>query len=358
MASMRVLFVAPHRPGRSPSQRFRFEQYLDDLKSQGLNVELSFLISAEDDKVFYTPGKLLSKARIFFKSYQKRKADLRRIHEFDAVYVQREAFMTGNTFFEEGVAKSKAKLIFDFDDSIWLQNVSDANKYLNFLKNPEKTAKIISLADEVVAGNQYLADYALQYNQNVRIIPTTIDTEGYQRENLPERDYVTIGWSGSVTTIQHFRYALDVLKRVKDKYGDRVKIKVIGDANYSNTELGVQGIGWKEATEVHELSEFDIGIMPLPNDLWANGKCGLKGLQYMALEIPTIMSPVGVNSEIIDDGKNGFLADAEDEWFEKICRLVDDEALRKQLGKAGRQTVIDRYSVEANKPLYRQLFLS
>ena len=96
--------------------------------------------------------------------------------------------------------------------------------------------------------------------------------------------------------------------------------------------------------------------MPLPNDEWSKGKCGLKGLQYMGMAIPTVMSPVGVNTDIIDDGENGFLADSEDEWVDKLSQLIEDKMLRTRIGISGRKTVVDNYSVEANKHKYLELF--
>ncbi len=354
---MRILFIAQHRPQRSPSQRFRFEQYLDHFASQGIHYDFSYLIDEEDDKVFYAKGNLRKKAAIVLKSWQRRMKDVKRADTYDIIFVQREAFMTGTTFFERSFANSKAKLVFDFDDSIWLHNVSDANRYLNFLKNPQKTASIIALADHVIAGNEYLAAFAKGRNHNVSIIPTTIDTESYvpgQRQN--DQGPVTIGWSGSITTIQHFNLAEATLKRLKAKYKDRIAIKVIGDANYRNEALDVQGIGWSAATELDDLRSMDIGIMPLPDDEWAQGKCGLKGLQYMALGIPTIMSPVGVNKQIIEDGSNGFLASEEDTWFEKLSLLIDHPELRTRLGEAGRATVEEAYSVKANADKYSSVF--
>lgn len=355
---MKVLFVAQHRPMRSPSQRFRFEQYLDALSENGIEWEFSYLLDAKDDKLLYTPGKIGAKARILFQSFAKRKRDLQQLDQYDVVFVQREAFMTGSTFFETAVAKSEAALVFDFDDSIWLQNVSAANRYLNFLKNPEKTSKIIAMSDAVVAGNEYLADYARQFNQNVRIIPTTIDTEKYRRVPQPQSEVITIGWSGSITTIQHFEFALPFLADLKKKYGKKLAIKVIGDPNYRNLPLGIEGIAWTEASEIEELSTFDIGIMPLPDDEWAKGKCGLKGLQYMALSIPTIMSPVGVNASIIDHDRNGMLADTTEDWIASIESLIADREKRLEMGAAGRQTVVDHYSVQAMTPAYLDLFHS
>lgn len=352
----KVLFLTLHRPNRSPSQRFRFEQYLQVLKENGFECEFSYLLNEKDDTVFYKKGHLFTKGLIVLKSISKRLKELFNVSRYDIIFIQRECFMLGSSFFERQFSKSGAKIIFDFDDSIWLQNVSDANKTFAWLKNPDKTSKIISYSNLIFAGNQYLKDYALQFNDNVEIIPTTIDTVEYQKVNLPKSEKVVIGWSGSITTIQHFEYALSVLKKIKVKYKDTVVLKVIGDANYVNSELGIKGLGWNKQTELADLSTFDIGIMPLPDDEWANGKCGLKGLQYMALAIPTIMSPVGVNTEIIQDGKNGFLASSEDEWLDRLSILIESKELRQQIGTAGRKTVVEKYSVEANKQKYLNLF--
>jgi glycosyltransferase involved in cell wall biosynthesis len=379
MKRKRILFIAAHRPDRSPSQRFRFEQYLDHLKQNGFDYDYSWLISEKDDKRFYSPGNLRTKVLILIKSWWKRKKDAWRASDYDVVFVQREAFMTGSTRFEKKFAKSGAKLVFDFDDAIWNLDTSDANKKFEWLKNPGKTAEIISMSHLVIAGNQYLANYAKRHNKNVVIIPTTIDLKEYDRsgylsyraesrgdvENAPslsdfdsaqsDKVKITIGWSGSLTTIKHFEFAVPFLREIKKKYGDKVSIKVIGDPNYSNEELGVKALAWKKEDEVKELSTFDIGIMPLPDDEWAKGKCGLKGLQYMALGIPTIMSPVGVNTEIIRDGENGMLATTTEEWVSKLDQLIASASLRKQIGSAAIQTVRDKYSVDAWKNSYVQL---
>ncbi len=352
----KILFVAPLYKDRSPSQRFRFEQYIEFLEENNWECHYSSLITPETDKLFYSKGNSLKKMILVMKFFYKRLKDVINSNNYDIIYVQREACFIGITIFEKYFAK-KSKLIFDFDDSIWLPNVSNANKKFDWLKNANKIKKIISYSSVVFAGNEYLKQFALNYNNNVEIIPTTIDTEEYKRIKT-ENKKIIIGWSGSITTIQHFEYALNFLKRIKGKYKEKIEIKVIGDANYNNKELNVNGIAWSKETEIVDLSSFDIGIMPLPNDEWAKGKCGLKGLQYMALEIATIMSPVGVNTEIIKDGKNGFLADTESEWFEKLSLLIENKGLREKLGKIGRKTVLDKYSVDANKNKYLDIFNS
>ena len=357
MKNKKILFIASHRKDRSPGQRYRFEQYFNFLQENGYDCELSFFLTAEDDAVFYSSGNIFQKFLITIKSAKKRMKDVKRANDFDIVFVQREAFMTGSTYFERGFRKSSAKMVFDFDDSVWLLDTSDANKIWQWMKSAKKTSRIIEMSDLIFAGNQYLADYALGFNKNVRIIPTTIDTKKFIRtDEYKNNESICIGWSGSHTTIKHFEAAVPFLKKIKQKYGDKICFKVMGDPVYENKELDIKGIPWSSETEVPVISGFDIGIMPLPDDQWVKGKCGLKGLSYMALEVPTIMSAVGVNPSIITDGENGFLATTDEEWVAKISLLIDSFDLRKKLGSNGRRTVEDRYSVESQKNNYLNAF--
>ena len=276
--------------------------------------------------------------------------------DYDIVFVQREALQLGTAFFERAVSRSRARLVFDFDDAIWLQNVSDANRRLAWLKNPDKTAELISMADLVMAGNPHLADYASDFSERSRWCRRPSTRSAYVRESRsPSGEAICIGWSGSMTTIQHFDLMIPVLRRLGERYGNSVRFKVIGDGRYRHDELGIRGQDWNAETEVSDLSDIDIGVMPLPDDEWARGKCGLKGLQYMALGIPTVMSPVGVNTEIIDDGVNGLLAGDEDEWLTKLTSLIESDDLRSDLGRAGRETVEQRYSVRSQRERYLSL---
>jgi len=350
----RVLFLAPHRLNRSPSQRYRFEQYIPFLEQHNFQCHLSYVISEKDDKLFYSEGNSFNKLWILIKAIFIRIKDTFRYNDYDIVFVQREAIMIGSSYFEKRIKRSRAKYIFDFDDSIWLMDTSDGNKKYEWLKNPEKTIRNIRYADMVFAGNTYLANYARSCNTHVKIIPTTIDTD-FHKPIAKKNDKLIIGWIGSHTTIKHFEYALEFLAIIKKKY-PQLEIRVVGDEEYINESLNIKGIAWSSATEVELINTFSIGIMPLPDDEWAKGKCGLKGLSYMACEVPTIMSPVGVNTEIIEHGKNGFLTSSTNEWIDCLSRLIESPELRESMGKAGRQTVLEKYSVLSQQQNYLNAF--
>ncbi len=354
----RILYIVQHRFDRSPGQRYRCEQYIPFLEANGFECVYSpILISAEEDYSLYY-GSYFQKLTLFIKGILRRIKDVIRAKYFDIIFIYREAFMTGTTVFEKLLRRSGAKIIFDFDDAIWNNDVSEGNKKLSWLKRPEKTNDIIALADLVFAGNQYLYNHAQQFNKHIVVVPSTIDLNYYQLppKNSSQQVAVTIGWSGSLTTIEHFKTIIPVLKKLKEKFKNKIAFKIFGVPEYKNEDLQIQGIAWTPETEVQEISSFDIGIMPLPDNEWSRGKCGMKGLQYMALEVATVMSPVGVNKEIIQDGENGFLASSEEEWIQKLSLLIESKELRNSLEKAGRKTVEEKYSSLAIRNNYLQYF--
>ena len=356
MAAKRILFIAHHRKGRSPSQRFRFEQFESYFEQEGFECHSSHIISEQDDRALYAPGHYIQKSLILITCFFKRCRDLFKLKHYDLLFIQREAFI-GTAFFERLFKRAGKPIVFDFDDAIWLLDISEGNKRFAFLKRPHKTAGIIALADTVIAGNEYLAAYARKFNTKVLVIPTTLNTNDFKPlEPTVRKDAVCIGWTGSHTTIKHFELAIPVLKRLKDKYGDGVYFKVIG-ATPNDTETGPLNLhAWRAETEIADIQELDIGIMPLPDDEWSKGKCAFKGLQYMALGIPAVMSAVGVNKELISDGKNGYLAMDEEAWFSKLCVLIENAELRKRIGAEGRKTIIANYSLDAWKQEYLRLF--
>ena len=356
MAAKRILFIALHRKGRSPSQRFRFEQYERYFEEQGYVCDSSHIISERDDRILYAPGHYLQKLLILMSCFVKRCSDFLKLNRYDLIFIQREAFI-GTTLFERLYKLSGKPIVFDFDDAIWLLDISEGNKHFAFLKRPQKTATIVRLADMVIAGNDFLAEYARRFNTRVVTIPTTLNTSEFKPvDRALVKNTVCIGWTGSLTTIKHFELAIPVLKRLKDKYGERLSFKVIGATPSFTNGLDLNPHAWSAENEIEDIRDIDIGIMPLPNDEWSKGKCAFKGLQYMAMGIPAVMSAVGANSVLIDDGVNGYLATHEEEWFDKLSRLIDNPELRKKLGFQGRKTIVDRYSMDVFKKDYINMF--
>lgn len=353
----KVLIICVYPRDKAPAQRFRIEQYIDYLSKNGFHFTFSSLLSEKEYSYFHKKGNYFKKMRIVLRGILKSYKEFKKASSYDLIFLSRESFILGTSYFERKFAKA-SKMIYDFDDAIWITAISKNNKVFGFLKNQNKTHRIIEKSTLVFAGNPFLADYARQFNKNVVIVPTTIDTELYIPAPAEDKLKVCIGWSGSFSTIAHFNTCTEALKAIKTKYGERIYFKVIGSGDYSNDELDIQGIAWKKETEIIELQEIDIGIMPLPDTEWAKGKCGLKGLQYMALAIPTIMSPVGVNSKIIVQEVNGFLAKGTDQWVKYLSLLIDSAELRRTVGQKGRKTVVATYSVNANKDLYLKYFNS
>lgn len=345
----RLLYIAPHRPNRSPGQRFRFEQYINFLESKGISITYSYLLNARNDKQFYQRGNYFLKLWITLKGFIIRLFDVIRASKFDYIIIYREAHFLGFSIFEKWLSHRKAATIFDFDDAIWLNDISESNKNLSWLKSSTKTAKIAKHVNVVSVGNSFLAKYASQFNKNVVIIPTTIDTNIYKYRGARSTKIVTIGWIGSYTTLKHFQSAIPMLKTVKQKYAERIDFKVIIDINYNVPELNLTSTKWNANTELAELNKIDIGIMPLPNDEWSQGKCGFKGIQYMSLGIATVMSPVGVNIDIIEHNVNGFLASTDAEWIDCLSQLIESVELRQRFGTAARKTIEERYSVSSQE---------
>ena len=210
----------------------------------------------------------------------------------------------------------------------------------------------------MITGNTYLAMYSKTYNPNVLVFPSTIDLDYYRVPIMPKTagNKITIGWSGSHTTVEHFETIIPVLKTLKKKFGSILKFEVYGDPHYKNDDLEIQGMAWSAESEVTTIAAFDIGIMPLPDDNWSKGKCAMKGLQYMGLNVPAVLAAVGMNKDVIEDGVNGFLAGSEEEWIAKLTLLIESKDLRSRIGCAGRKTIEEKFSAQALRNRYLDIF--
>lgn len=356
LVSKRIIFIAPYPHAQAPSQRFRFEQYLDYFKGEGFEIEVHPFLSEKDWAPLYKEGSFFRKGFSMLRSFWKRFFLLFRIRRFDHVFIHREASMIGPPIFEFIIAKIlRKKYIYDFDDAIWLPNYSQSNAKFHRLKAYGKVKSIIRWADKVCVGNDFLREYALKYNNDVTIIPTTVDMVNVHNKNATHGNKeVIIGWTGSHTTMEYLPILVPVLEKLQLEYP--IRFRVISN-HAPEIELDcLEFVKWNKETEIEDLASINIGVMPLEDSVWAKGKCGFKGLQYMALQIPSVMSDVGVNSSIVQDRVNGFLCETQQQWSEVLEELIKNEDLRQIIGQEGQARVKQHYSVEANKPKYLSLF--
>src|SRR5262249_25645617 len=233
----------------------------------------------------------------------------------------------------------------------FLPNASEANRFASMLKYPQKVPALINRAAVVIAGNQFLADYARRRNRNVVIVPTSVDTRVFApRPSSAGPDQPPlVGWIGTPTTAAYLESIAGPLAAVSKRtpFAFRLSGAVAPPAL---ADLPIRAEPWSRDREVELFAGCDVGVYPLPDDEWARGKCGFKAIQFMAWGVPVVASAVGVNCEIIEDGVNGFLASTEAEWVEKLGRLLAEPALRRRLAEAGRRTIEARYSLDVNAP--------
>jgi glycosyltransferase involved in cell wall biosynthesis len=353
---IRVLALSPI-PVEAAGCRFRIAQFIPYLHTAGIDVTLRSLFTADFFQLVYKPGHYLRKALTFAELSVRRLDSLRDAAEFDALLIYREIFPIGPAVIERLLSMpGRPPVVFDFDDAIFLPSVSDANRFIGALKQPGKVASIIRCSDRVIAGNQYLASYARRFNQAVTVIPTCVDTTKFVPSRdafstngaAPPRDPI-VGWIGSPTTAPYVRTLGNVFRRVQAEHRFALRVSGTGEP------LEVPGVStdnplWTLDGEVELFNTCDVGVYPLLDDEWSKGKCGFKAIEFMACGVPVVAAAVGVNREIIEDGVNGFLASTEDEWVEKIGRLLADRDLRRRFGEAGRRTVEQRYSLAIHAP--------
>jgi glycosyltransferase involved in cell wall biosynthesis len=359
--SKKILFLVPYPVGESPSQRFRFEQYFSILTKAGYQFHIQTFLDKDNWKLFFQPGQVPQKAFALLKGFAKRWIVPFHALSYDFIFIHRETTPLGPPVLEWILAKIfRRKIIYDFDDAIWLTDRKNESIFLKIAKWRSKVSSICRWSHKVSCGNEYLATYARQFNNNVHYIPTTIDTEHVHNRDLvtsvtPKDDKISIGWTGSHSTLKYLIELEPVLRRIEAEFSN-VEIIVIADRKPEMALSSHRFIPWDKNSEAADLIKIDIGIMPLPDDEWAKGKCGFKALQYMSLGIPSVISPVGVNTTIIEHGINGYLASSDEQWIVVLKSLIADRGLRARIGECGRQTILSRYSVISTSSSFLSLF--
>jgi glycosyltransferase involved in cell wall biosynthesis len=354
---MHILFVVPYPVGKAPSQRFRFEQYLDSLTTAGHTWRIEPFVSQATWAILYQLGHTFAKATGIISGFWRRLILLFKVSQYDFIFIHREATPVGPPVFEWLVAKVlRKKIIYDFDDAIWIPNTSEANKLVAGAKWHQKVGSICRWSYKVSCGNKYLCDYAQQFNSNAIINPTTIDTVNLHNQvrNQSAPGRLVIGWTGTHSTLKYIQQVVPILTKLEQDYD--FEFRVISNQPPQLPLRSLVYQPWRKDTEIVDLLSFHVGLMPLENDAWAQGKCAFKALQYMSLGIPALVSPVGMNTDVVINGKNGFVCATPEQWEEALVTLLQNSSLRAQLGRAARQTVEAAYSVTANRRTFLNLF--
>jgi len=332
--TVKVLFLT-QTSALGPSSRYRVYQLLPWLQKLGIECEVSPAIDdALYSSLYLDSGGRGSRRAAFSAAWRRRRADLQRVKDFDAVFVQKGVFPGLYSGFERKIAARKP-VIFDFDDAIWLPRIG-GSRVLRTLHRESAVQDILRCATAVIAGNNFLADYATRFNRKVTIVPSSIDLGAYPRNANSN----VVGWIGSRTTLPY----LEPLQPVFEMLG--IKPRVIASGDPIRLGFEVEFRPWRQETEMEELSQIGIGIAPLPDTSWERGKCGVKILQYMACGIPAVASPVGANVNIVAHGVNGLLPESTEEWIAMLHTLIAGPGLREKLGAAGRETIEKHFTVQ------------
>jgi glycosyltransferase involved in cell wall biosynthesis len=347
---MNVALVVPY-PTEVAANRLRIEQYVPYLEARGWRVRVYRFMSTAFYRIVYQPGRYGEKLLGFAAATARRLSQLPRLRRADVVVVHREAFPYGPPILEEALARHGCRLVFDFDDAIYLPHSSAANRALAWLKRPSKIGRIIHRSVHTIAGNDVLAGYARRYSSHVTVIPTPVDTCRFRpRSPRPTEQTVTIGWIGSHNTVGALGLVQPALWRLADRF-PHVRFLVVGGP-YGGAVPRLENRAWSLEREVEDLQDLDIGIMPAFDDRFWQGKCGFKILLYMSGGVPPVCSPVGVNRDIVQDGVNGFLARDAEEWYQRLTYLVEHREARRSIGAAARLTAESRYSLAVQAPRF------
>jgi len=281
----------------------------------------------------------------FMENWKARRKFYDSLRHYDLFFIHRRLFSPAELWYIRRRAK---KIVFDFDDAIMYR--SSSAKHPHSLSRRIKFAYMTRRVDFVIAGNEFLKSEVLPYTSKVEVIPTSIDLSQYgSKEPVNHRGPLTIGWLGSSSTLKYLERLMPTFESLYQRY-PHFQLKIVCDQFLEGGRVPVVKKKWSAQEEEADLRSFDIGLMPLTDDLWSRGKCGLKILQYYTVEVPVVCTPVGVNREIVEDGVNGFWAQSEEEWTRSILKLMQDDNLRREMGLKGRKTVEKSYSLEINAP--------
>lgn len=354
---MKIAIFTPAPYGCMPSQRFRFEHYLTYLKESKIDFDYLPFYDKKSWDILYKKGHKSSKIIGILKNLSKRFFQIFTLGKYDFVFIHREMAPIGPPFFEWISAKIfRKKIIYDFDDAIWINQSSEANPNAEKIKCAWKVKHICSYSYCVSVGNSFLKEYASAYAKKVKILPTVVDTQNIHipTSSLLPSKRIVIGWTGTFTNFYNLNLVNSAIAKLQCKYDFEYRIISNKDPMFKDVTYIFKP--WNKSTEIVDLQSFSIGIMPLEDSDLEKGKCAFKAIQYMSLCVPAVVSPVGANCDVVEHGLTGFWARDPDEWYLYLEKLITDNSLRERFGKKSRNFIVENYSVESSKEIFLNFF--
>ncbi len=313
---IKILFLIQDE--KMPSSRVRVLNLLPELEKEGIHAHVMKYPRNIGDKIGL----------------------MRKCRQYDITFLQKKLPMPFDVIL---LRKFSRKLVFDFDDAIYCRH--DAQEVLESVTRYHKFNFLVKRVDLVIAGNRVLSDYSRQFNKNIVIVPSAVETR-----NVPMKDYsltsekIIIGWVGGGVNLHHLKELSSVFQRLSKEYS--IELRILSNKIIDVPSVDVKFVPWGLDIQEREIALFDVGVMPLPLNRHSEGKCGYKALQYMAAAVPPVVSDVGVNSDIVGHGKEGFVAKTAEEFYEALKLLIENSSLRQEMGIKARQKVESLYSVK------------
>lgn len=357
----RILVLCPFPINTGAGQRLKFEQYYEDWRAAGYEVDVSPFADQQLWEVLFAPGHLATKACGVLNGYARRVRDVFRLHKYDVVYVHQWVTPLGPPLFERLTRRLARRIIFDLEDNLLAarrEGGAGPNRLTRMLRGRGKPRLLAEQADHVIASSPALAAECRQLNRHgsATYISSSVNTDRFVPKVDPEgTERLVIGWTGTHST----KPMLDLLRPVFRRLAGEVpfRLRVIGNFDYALPGVDLEVLRWSAEEEVAQLQGVDIGVYPLPLDdrAWVGGKSGLKAIQYMAFGLPLVATNAGNTSAIVRHGENGLLVRAEGEWVAALLQLIRDPALRRRLGEQARKDAVERFSVHVTADRYRQV---
>jgi|TARA_B110000263_G_scaffold171205_1_gene149198 glycosyltransferase involved in cell wall biosynthesis len=353
----RILVLCPYPKGEAAGQRFKYEQYFSSWEKEGYSIKVSSFFDKSTWDILYKESNLIKKVLGTLRGYLRRVLDILFLNKYDVIYVFMWVTPLGPPFFERLAKMLGKKLIYDFDDSVFLEEDRPQSMNLNLSKTYQKSQYLIKYADHVILSSPFNLEFCLKENlrSSATYIPCSINTERFnqRKERKTYDEKLVLGWTGTFSSVSYLNLLKDILISLNKDLD--FKLLLITNFDYSFDEIDLEVIRWNEETEIEDLQRIDIGLYPLSEDKWSLGKGGLKVMQYMSIGVPSVATNHGTACNIISQGESGFLVNTEEEWIKALKNLIEDGDLRYKMGVSARKSVVENYSTNAIERCYLEL---